>query len=214
MVTELGYFVWAGGLLGLISESWPFRTIINSASSGLGRLTLRILASNNEHEWLQLRGKHRPRDVQLCKLPKPRAALGPGQSYVDFSFNIRPFLRCPESNDKVFERATILRCIFEPGQKIEWFCQFTTVMKPPRNFGAGIRGQPQYGEIAPRKWHDAHPEQVYMRIPRITLDMMAAVIAPAQKKNLEPAGKALGLSPSAVHKRIKAANQVFEPGFS
>lgn len=48
-----------------------------------------------------------------------------------------------------------------------------------------------------------------MRIPRITLDMMTAVIALAQKRNLEPAGKELGLSPSAVHKRIKAANSVF-----
>jgi len=39
--------------------------------------------------------------------------------------------------------------------------------------------------------------------------MLAAVVALAQRKNLEPAGKELGLSPSAVHKRIKAANQVF-----
>jgi DNA-binding transcriptional LysR family regulator len=39
--------------------------------------------------------------------------------------------------------------------------------------------------------------------------MLAAVIALAQKKNLEPAGKELGLSPSAVYKRIKAASQIF-----
>jgi DNA-binding transcriptional LysR family regulator len=39
--------------------------------------------------------------------------------------------------------------------------------------------------------------------------MLAAVIALAERRNLEPAGKELGLSPSAVHKRIKAANQVF-----
>lgn len=48
-----------------------------------------------------------------------------------------------------------------------------------------------------------------MRVPSLTVDMLAAVIVLAQKKNLEPAGKELGISPSAVHKRIKAANQVF-----
>lgn len=48
-----------------------------------------------------------------------------------------------------------------------------------------------------------------MRVPSLTVDMLAAVIALAQKKNLEPAGKELGLSPSAVHKRINVANQVF-----
>ncbi len=48
-----------------------------------------------------------------------------------------------------------------------------------------------------------------MRVPRVTVDMMAAVIALAQRKNLEPAGKELGLSASAVYKRIQAANQLF-----
>ena len=48
-----------------------------------------------------------------------------------------------------------------------------------------------------------------MHVPSLTVDMLAAVIALAQKKNLEPAGEELGLSPSAVHKRIKAANQIF-----
>jgi LysR family transcriptional regulator, benzoate and cis,cis-muconate-responsive activator of ben and cat genes len=48
-----------------------------------------------------------------------------------------------------------------------------------------------------------------MRVPHVTIDMLVAVIALAQKKNLEPAGKELGLSPSAVYKRIKAANQIF-----
>lgn len=48
-----------------------------------------------------------------------------------------------------------------------------------------------------------------MRVPHITVDMLVAVIALAQKKNLEPAGKELGLSSSAVYKRIKAADQVF-----
>ncbi|HEX4005484.1 MAG TPA: LysR family transcriptional regulator [Acidobacteriaceae bacterium] len=43
----------------------------------------------------------------------------------------------------------------------------------------------------------------------MTVDMMAAVVALARKKNLEPAGRELGLSPSAVHKRIQAANQLF-----
>lgn len=52
-------------------------------------------------------------------------------------------------------------------------------------------------------------ERLLMRVPSLTVDMLAAVIALAEKKNLEPASKELGLSPSAVHKRIKAANQVF-----
>jgi DNA-binding transcriptional LysR family regulator len=40
--------------------------------------------------------------------------------------------------------------------------------------------------------------------------MLVAVIALAQKRNLVPAGKELGLSPSAVHKRIQAINQLFK----
>jgi DNA-binding transcriptional LysR family regulator len=48
-----------------------------------------------------------------------------------------------------------------------------------------------------------------MRVPRVTVDVMAGVIALAQKKNLEAAGKELGVSPSAVYKRIQAANQIF-----
>lgn len=47
-----------------------------------------------------------------------------------------------------------------------------------------------------------------MRIPRITIDMMVAVMALAQKKTMEQAGKDLGLSPSAVYKRIQAASAV------
>jgi len=47
-----------------------------------------------------------------------------------------------------------------------------------------------------------------MRIPRITIDMMVAVVALAQKKTMEQAGKDLGLSPSAVYKRIQAASAV------
>jgi DNA-binding transcriptional LysR family regulator len=48
-----------------------------------------------------------------------------------------------------------------------------------------------------------------MRIPSITVDMLVALVAVAQDKNLEVAGKELGLSPSAVHKRIQAANRFF-----
>jgi LysR family transcriptional regulator, benzoate and cis,cis-muconate-responsive activator of ben and cat genes len=47
-----------------------------------------------------------------------------------------------------------------------------------------------------------------MRIPRITIDMMVAVVALAQKKTMEQAGKDLGLSPSAVYKRVQAASAV------
>jgi DNA-binding transcriptional LysR family regulator len=47
-----------------------------------------------------------------------------------------------------------------------------------------------------------------MRVPRITIDMMVAVVAVAQKKTMELAAKELGLSPSAVYKRIHAANTV------
>lgn len=49
-----------------------------------------------------------------------------------------------------------------------------------------------------------------MRMPDLTVDMLAAVVALAKKKNLEPAGRELGLSPSAVHKRIRAADRIFE----
>jgi LysR family transcriptional regulator, benzoate and cis,cis-muconate-responsive activator of ben and cat genes len=48
-----------------------------------------------------------------------------------------------------------------------------------------------------------------MRVPNTTVDMMAAVIALAQKENLDAAGKELGVSPSAVYKRIQAANRIF-----
>jgi len=47
-----------------------------------------------------------------------------------------------------------------------------------------------------------------MRVPRITIDMMVAVVALAQKRTMELAAKDLGLSPSAVSKRIQAANKV------
>ena len=45
-----------------------------------------------------------------------------------------------------------------------------------------------------------------MRIPRITIDMMVAVVALVQKRTMELAAKELGLTPSAVHKRIQAVN--------
>ena len=48
-----------------------------------------------------------------------------------------------------------------------------------------------------------------MRIPRITIDMMVAVVALAQKRTMELAAKELGLTPSAVHKRIQAVNGLF-----
>jgi len=50
-----------------------------------------------------------------------------------------------------------------------------------------------------------------MRVPRVTVDMMAAVIVLAQKKNLEPAGKELGLTASAVHKRIQVLSRHIRP---
>jgi hypothetical protein len=51
--------------------------------------------------------------------------------------------------------------------------------------------------------------EVYMRVPRVSVEVVAGVIALAQKKNLEAAGKELGVSSSAVYKRIQAANQIF-----
>lgn len=47
-----------------------------------------------------------------------------------------------------------------------------------------------------------------MRIPNVTVDMMIVVIALAQKKTLRLAGKELGLTRSAVYKRVRAANQL------
>jgi len=47
-----------------------------------------------------------------------------------------------------------------------------------------------------------------MRAPRITIDMMVAIVTLAQKRTLMGASKALGISPSAVQKRIQAANRV------
>ena len=48
-----------------------------------------------------------------------------------------------------------------------------------------------------------------MRAPRITLDMMMAVVKLAEKKSIEAVGRELGLTPSAVRKRIQAAKQLF-----
>lgn len=48
-----------------------------------------------------------------------------------------------------------------------------------------------------------------MRVPRLTVDVMAGVIALAEKKNLKAAGKELGVTASAVHKRIRSANELF-----
>jgi len=53
--------------------------------------------------------------------------------------------------------------------------------------------------------------EVYVRVPRATIDMLAAVIAVAETKGLDRAAGVLGLSTaSAVHKRIKAASALFE----
>lgn len=50
-----------------------------------------------------------------------------------------------------------------------------------------------------------------MRVPRATIDMLAAVIAVAETKTLDKAAVVLGLSTAfAVHKRIKAARDLFE----
>lgn len=49
-----------------------------------------------------------------------------------------------------------------------------------------------------------------MRIPRITIDIMAAVVAVARKATLEEAAKEIGLlTASAVYKRVQAANNLF-----
>ena len=49
-----------------------------------------------------------------------------------------------------------------------------------------------------------------MRIPRITIDMLVAVVAVARKATLEEAAKEIGLlTPSAVYKRLQAANSLF-----
>jgi DNA-binding transcriptional LysR family regulator len=48
-----------------------------------------------------------------------------------------------------------------------------------------------------------------MRVPRVTVDVMAGVIALAEKKSLKAAGKELGVTASAVHKRIQTANGLF-----
>lgn len=47
-----------------------------------------------------------------------------------------------------------------------------------------------------------------MRIPALTIDILVAVIALAQKKSLESAGEELSLSASAVHKRVRAAENI------
>jgi DNA-binding transcriptional LysR family regulator len=52
-------------------------------------------------------------------------------------------------------------------------------------------------------------EGFLMRVPQISIDMMVAVTALARTKSLERAAKELGLTSSAVHKRIKAANRLF-----
>jgi DNA-binding transcriptional LysR family regulator len=49
-----------------------------------------------------------------------------------------------------------------------------------------------------------------MRIPRITIDMLVAVVAVARKATLEEAAKEIGLlTASAVYKRVQAANNLF-----
>jgi DNA-binding transcriptional LysR family regulator len=47
-----------------------------------------------------------------------------------------------------------------------------------------------------------------MRIPALTIDILVAVIALAQNKSLESAGEELSLSASAVHKRVRAAENI------
>lgn len=47
-----------------------------------------------------------------------------------------------------------------------------------------------------------------MRLPRLTMDMLAAVVALVQERTMERAGNDLGLTPSAIHKRIQAASRI------
>lgn len=49
-----------------------------------------------------------------------------------------------------------------------------------------------------------------MRVPRVTIDMLVAVIALAQRKTLDHAAEEIGLlTPSAIHKRVQGANKLF-----
>lgn len=47
-----------------------------------------------------------------------------------------------------------------------------------------------------------------MRVPRLSMDVLAAFIAAADRKSTSLAAKDLGLTPSAVHKRIDKANEL------
>src|SRR5882672_8386039 len=49
-----------------------------------------------------------------------------------------------------------------------------------------------------------------MRLPRISMDTLAAIICTAEKKSVTRAGTELGLSPSAITKRIKSAERITE----
>ncbi len=53
--------------------------------------------------------------------------------------------------------------------------------------------------------------EVYMRVPSLTVDMLVAVIALAERKNLEPASKNLGYHPLLFTKGSRPQIRVSEP---
>ena len=51
-------------------------------------------------------------------------------------------------------------------------------------------------------------EGTSMRFPQFSLEILMAVVATAEKKSVTRAGKELGISPSAVTKRIRVAERI------
>jgi len=68
--------------------------------------------------------------------PRSRAAstIDPAQPDVDLAVDISPLRLGAQPADKLLETAGMFRGIFEPGQKIERFAQFPTVVRTPGDF--------------------------------------------------------------------------------
>src|SRR6516162_8763043 len=61
----------------------------------------------------------------------PTTLLNARQADIDFTVNIAPLLRIPQSTHQLFEGFAVFRCIFEPREEVERLAKFPTVVQAP-----------------------------------------------------------------------------------
>src|SRR5215470_14449630 len=80
--------------------------------------------------YVRVRGCH----WQLLSL-QLRRSLRANQSNIDLPVDVVPLLGMAKSLDQFLKGSAVLRCVFEPSEKIERFRQIPAVMKSPGDRG-------------------------------------------------------------------------------